>query len=56
MLNKESDKTLKRYERQKWLEENKHKIIAYTIMITMVVFFVIYLTLAIKNNWDIHFG
>lgn len=56
MSDKDQEKQEKQYQRQRWMEENKDKLIAYTIMIGMVTFFIIYLIVAIKNHWDIHFG
>jgi hypothetical protein len=50
-----SDRDLKRYARQRWWEQHKDKVLAYSIMAGLITFFIIYMIIAIVNNWDIHF-
>jgi hypothetical protein len=51
-----SDRDLKRYTQQRWWEQHKDKVLAYSIMVKLIAFFVIYQTIAIVNDWDIHFN
>ena len=50
------DKELRKYQREQWWNSHKDKIIAYTIMTGMIVFFVVYLIIAFANGWDIRFN
>ena len=51
-----SDRERRRVERQLWWERNKDKVIAYSIMTGLLVFFVIYLVIAALNGWNLQFN
>lgn len=53
MNDREEKKQLRHYEHHMWWERHKHDVIAYTIMTSMVVFFISYLVYAYLHGWDL---
>lgn len=53
MSDREKRKQLRRYEWSMWWDRHKHDVIAYTIMTSMIVFFVCYLIYAYTHGWEL---
>ena len=51
-----SEKESRKVERALWWERNKDKVIAYSIMSGLIIFFIIYFIVAYLKGWNPQFN